>query len=204
MNQFVIFSGCDMRVLIACEESQVVCKAFRELGHEAYSNDVIECSGGHPEWHLQMDCMKAIGLMEWDLIIMHPPCTALALSGNRWYGVGQPRHQERIDAVIWTQALWEYAKKKCSRVAMENPVGVLNKMGRFPKPQYIQPWQFGHGETKKTGLWLHGLSELKPTNIVDGREQRVWKMPPGEDRAKLRSKTYEGIARAFAEQWSII
>lgn len=190
-----------MRVLIVCEESQEVCKAFRELGHEAYSCDIQECSGGHPEWHLKKDAMVAIKLGGWDLIIMHPPCTALAVSGNRWYGKGQPQHQQRLDAVAWTQRLWDAATSACGRVAMENPVGVLNTMGHFPKPAYIQPWQFGHGETKKTGLWLHVLPPLQSTNIVEGREQRVWKLPPSKDRGKLRSKTYPGIAKAMAEQW---
>ena len=190
-----------MKVLIACEESQAVCKAFRELGHEAYSNDMQGCSGGHPEWHIVGDCFEAITKYKWDLIIMHPPCTALAVSGNRWYGEWMPKHHERLDSVEWTQRLWDFATGVCDKVAMENPVGVLNKYGKFPKPSYIQPWQFGHGETKKTGLWLHGLPELKPTNIVEGREAKIWKMPPSEERAKLRSKTYEGIAKAIAEQW---
>lgn len=189
-----------MKVLIACEESQTVCKAFRALGHEAYSNDLIECSGGRPEWHLQMDAFNAIDLMQWDLIIMHPPCTALAVSGNETYAAGKIKHNERIDAVIWTMDLFSKAVHKCKRVAMENPVGCLTSHLTI-KPQYIQPWMFGHGETKKTGLWLYGLPKLKPTNIVEGREGKVWKMPPSPDRAKLRSKTYEGIAKAMAEQW---
>lgn len=190
-----------MNVLIACEESQEVCKAFRESGHEAYSNDLLDCSGGHPEWHLKMDAKEAILLKKWDLIIMHPPCTHVAVSGNRWYGTGMPMHEKRIDSVSWIQSLWDLARSVCDKVALENPVGVLNKMGDFPKPQYVQPWQFGHGETKKTGFWLHNLPKLVPTEIVDGREQRVWKMPPSKDRAKLRSKTYRGIAKAMADQW---
>ena len=191
-----------MKVLIACEESQAVCRAFRELGHEAYSNDIQECSGGFPEWHLKIDAIEAINLKEWDLIIMHPPCTKLAVSGNRWYGSTTERYNERLESVIWTQKLWDTATSKCDKVVMENPVGVLNSLGSFPKPQYIQPWQFGHGETKRTGLWIHGLTDLKPTNIVEGREQKVWKMPPSADRAKLRSKTYQGIAQAMAKQWT--
>lgn len=191
-----------MRVLIACEESQAVCIEMRKLGHEAYSCDLIECSGGHPEWHIVGDAMDAIKSRKWDLIIMHPPCTALAVSGNRWYGDGMPKHQDRIESVKWTQSLWDLATSVCDKVAMENPVGALNKYGDFPKPQYIQPWQFGHGETKKTGLWLNGLTELKPTDVVDGREQNIWKMPPSDDRAKLRSKTYVGIAKAMASQWA--
>ena len=190
-----------MNVLIVGEESQAICIEYRALGHKSYSNDIQSCSGGHPEWHLKMDCFKAIEFKKWDLIIMHPPCTALAVSGNRWYGEGMPNHDKRLQAVEWTQRLWDTTTSICDRVAMENPVGVLNKYGDFPKPQYIQPWQFGHGETKKTGLWLHGLPELKPTDVVEGRENRIWKMAPSEDRAKLRSKTYDGVAKAIADQW---
>lgn len=190
-----------MNVLIGCEESQEICKAFRERGHNAFSNDLLPCSGGHPEWHLQGDVFEAIDYKHWDLIILHPPCTALAVSGNAHYGVGKPNYHKRLEALVWTHRLWNKAISVCEHVALENPVGVLNKMGVLPKPQYIQPWQFGHGETKKTGLWLHNLPPLQPTNIVDGREQKIWKMTPSDDRAKLRSKTYPGIAKAIAAQW---
>lgn len=190
-----------MKILVACEESQIVTKAFRERGHEAYSCDIEPCSGGHPEWHLQLDVNEAIDLCIWDMIILFCPCTKIAVSGNRWYGKGTVRHHERIKAVEWTQKVWDKAKHKCDKVALENPVGVLNKYGSFPKPHYIQPWQFGHGETKKTGLWLYGLPPLIPTKIVEGRENRIWKMPPSNDRAKIRSKTYPGIAEAMANQW---
>lgn len=189
-----------MRILVGCEESQAVTIELRKLGHEAYSCDILPCSGGHPEWHIQKDIFEVIQ-DGWDMIILHPPCTKIAVSGNRWYGKDMPRHNERVEAVKWTQKLWDKAISVCERVAMENPVGVLNKMGNFPKPNYIQPWQFGHGETKKTGFWLYGLKPLTPTNIVEGREQRIWKMPPSEDRGKLRSKTYKGIAEAIAKQW---
>lgn len=189
------------KVLVGCEESQEVANALRRKGIEAYSCDTQPCSGGHPEYHLQMDVMKAIDLMYWAMIILHPPCTKIAVSGNRWYGFGMERYNERIEAVEWTQQIWNKAISVCEMVALENPVGVLNKMGDFPKPHYIQPWQFGHGETKKTGFWLHGLEPLHPTDIVEGREQRIWKMPPSEDRGKLRSKTYPGIAKAIADQW---
>ena len=192
----------DMNILVGCEESQAITKELRKNGHNAYSCDLLPCSGGIPQYHLQIDIFKAIDLKEWDLIILHPPCTAIAVSGNAWYGKEKPKHHERLKAVNWTIKLWEYAKSKCNKVALENPVGVLNSMGHFPKPQYIQPWQFGHGETKKTGFWLHGLPKLNPTNIVEGREQLIWKMPPSADRGKLRSKTYTGIARAIAEQWT--
>jgi hypothetical protein len=191
-----------LNVLIGCEESQIVMKAFRKLGHNAKSCDIKECSGGEPEHHLQIDIFEALDLQKWDIVILHPPCTALAVSGNRWYGLGKEKYQERIKAVEWTQRLWDKAISVCNHVAMENPVGVLNRIGNFPKPQYIQPWQFGHGETKKTGLWLYGLNPLISTNIVNGREQRIWKMPPSLDRSVIRSKTYQGIADAMAEQWS--
>jgi site-specific DNA-cytosine methylase len=193
-----------MRVLIGCEESQAVCKEFRKLGHEAYSCDIQEESGGHPEWHFQRDVFDAITAVDdpWDIIILHPPCTALAVSGNRWYGKDMPMSDKREEAINWTANLWTIAKQHALiGVALENPVGVLSKHPDFGKPQYIQPWQFGHGETKKTGLWLHNLPPLEPTNIVEGREQRIWKMGPSPDRAKLRSKTFPGIARALAEQY---
>lgn len=189
-------------VLVGCEESQEVTKAFRKLGHNAKSCDLQEPSGGMPEHHYQIDIFKAIRLKKWDIIILHPPCTKIAISGNRWYGLGSSNYQERVDSVKWTQELWNMAVSVCDKVALENPVGVLNTLGNFPKPHYIQPWQFGHGETKKTGLWLYGLEPLKPTNVVDGREQRIFKMPPSANRGKLRSKTYPGIAKAMAEQWS--
>ena len=135
------------------------------------------------------------------MIILHPPCTALAVSGNRWYGKGQARHERRMESLEWTIELWDRAKITGKRVALENPVGILWKYLRGKEMQYIQPWQFGHGETKKTGLALHNLPPLEPTNIVEGREQRVWRMPPGPNRKRDRSETYQGIADAMAEQW---
>lgn len=176
-------------------------KAFRLKGHNAKSCDIQKCSGGMPGHHYQMDIFEAIRMQKWDMIILHPPCTKIAVSGNRWYGRGTEGFIDRCLAVAWTQKLWDSAIKVCDMVALENPVGVLNSMGNFPQPQYIQPWQFGHGETKKTGLWLYGLPPLKHTKRVEGREHKIWKMPPSEDRAKLRSKTYPGIAKAIAEQW---
>ena len=188
-----------MKVLIGCEESQVVCKAFRDKGHEAFSCDLVE-TRGNPEWHIQGDIMD--NLEGWDLIILHPDCTAMAVSGNRWYGNGMPYNDERRKAIEWTSKLWYKACELCDKVVLENPVSVIfTALGI--KPQYIQPHQFGHGETKKTGLALHGLPNLKPTNEVEGREQRVWKMPPGPNRKRDRSVTYQGIADAFADQWSI-
>lgn len=187
------------RVLVACEYSGIVREAFRALGYDAWSCDLLPTNDGSPH-HYQGDCMPVIR-EGWDIIIMHPPCTALAVSGNRWYGKGMPKHARRIEDINWTMNLWRFAKHH-SRigVCMENPVGVLP----MPATQYIQPWQFGHGETKKTGLWLHNLPPLEPTNIVEGREQRIWKLPPSADRWKIRSTTFQGIADAMAAQWSAL
>ena len=206
-----------LKVLVACEESQTVTRAMRELGCEAYSNDLEPCSGSNPEWHLKMDCVQAIKSRKWDLIIMHPPCTALSVSGNSTYGLntdGTPKtkHHKRIASVKWTQALWELAISVCDRVAMENPVGVLNTMGKFPKAKYVQPYQFGHMEQKKTGLWLYGLPALEETNNVYDEmmllpknvRERLHYLPPGPDRARIRSTTYKGIAKAMATQWGLL
>lgn len=187
-----------MKILIAFEESQAVTLAFRALGHEAYSCDVQECSGDHPEWHLRMDALDAIRSCKWDLIILHPPCTYTALCGNRWYH-NNPLRQQGIDLC---KASWELACSVCDHIALEQPKTIMQRyIG--PKSQVIHPWQFGHGETKETWLWLKNLPTLLPTNIVTGRENKVWKMPPSADRAKLRSKTYPGIAKAMAAQWSL-
>lgn len=185
-----------MKILVACEYSGVVRDAFLERGHTAISCDLLPTDSAGP--HIQGDAIEAIK-DGWDLIIMHPPCTALAVSGNRWYGKNKERHNERLEAIDWTVGLWEHAKKYSDRVCMENPVGVLP----IPPTQYIQPWQFGHGEVKRTGLWLHGLPLLYPTEIVEGREPRIWKLPPSKDRWKIRSTTYKGIAEAMADQWGI-
>jgi hypothetical protein len=129
-------------------------------------------------------------------VIAHPPCTALCVSGNRHYA----NTKARKEAADFVQKMWD---QKVKYLCIENPVGVINTFNKsMPKPQYVQPWQFGHGETKKTGLWLRGLPQLKPTDIVNGREQRIWKMPPSKDRSKIRSKTYTGVAKAMAEQWT--
>ena len=185
-----------MKILVACEYSGVVRDAFIRRGHDAISCDLLPTDAEGP--HIQGDCLPVIERDGWDIIIMHPPCTALAVSGNRWYGKGMPKHHERIESIRWTMALYETAKEHALvGVCMENPVGVLPE-----KPaQYVQPWQFGHGETKKTGLWLHNLPNLKPTSVVDGREQRIWKLPPTADRWKIRSTTFQGIADAMADQW---
>ena len=196
-----------MRVLIACEYSGKVREAFRAIGHDAYSCDLLPADD--KSWnHYQGDCWDVISdpNFDWDLIIMHPPCTALAVSGNRWYGSGMPKHQDRLDSIEWTMALYEHAKKHAPRVAFENPVGVLP----IKPTQYIQPYHFGHPESKKTGLWLHNLPPLVPTNDVEHvwrtlpkkEAQRIHMLPPSADRWKIRSETYTGIAEAMASQWN--
>lgn len=200
-----------MNVLIACEESQVVCKAFRERGHRAYSADLQDCSGGCPEWHIKGDCLPLLNgnclfhtqdgrehiiIGRWDLIIAHPPCTDLAVSGARWFKEKQAdgRQQRSIDFFM------RFVNADCEKIAIENPVCIMSRKYRKPD-QIIQPWMFGHGEMKTTCLWLKGLPKLEPTDIVEGREQKCWKMAPSPDRAKNRSKTYPGIAKAMAKQW---
>jgi hypothetical protein len=200
-----------MNVLVACEESQEVCKAFRERGHEAFSCDTQMCSGGHPEWHIQGDCLEyingncqfsTVGGVQyeingpWDLLIAHPPCTDLAVSGARWFREKQMDFRQQKACVFFMQM----ALANAGKIAVENPIGIMSTCYRKPD-QIIQPYQFGHGETKATCLWLRGLPNLKPTNVVEGRDQRVWRLPPSADRAKLRSKTYPGIAKAMADQW---
>lgn len=185
-----------MKILVACEESQAVTIELRRLGHEAYSCDIIPCSGGHPEWHIQQDVIPLL-TQKWDMILAFPPCTHLAVSGAKWFAAKRAdgRQQNAIDFFM------QFANSDCPRIAIENPVGIMSTVWKKPD-QIIQPWQFGHGETKKTCLWLKGLPPLIPTEIVEGREQRIWKMPPSEDRAKNRAKTFPGIARAMAEQWA--
>ena len=185
-----------MKILVACEESQAVTIELRRLGHEAYSCDIEPCSGGHPEWHLQQDVIPLL-TQKWDMILAFPPCTHLAVSGARWFAAKRAdgRQQNAIDFFM------RFANSDCPRIAIENPVGIMSTVWKKPD-QIIQPWQFGHGETKKTCLWLKGLPPLISTEIVEGREQRIWKMPTSEDRAKNRAKTFPGIARAMAEQWA--
>lgn len=184
-----------MKILVACEESQVVTKAFRDKGHEAYSCDILPTSGNNPEWHLQQDVTELIR-DHWDMIIAFPPCDHLAVSGARWFEEKRRdgRQQKGIDFFML------FTKLDCPNIAIENPVGIMSTLYGTPT-QYIQPWQFGHGETKKTCLWLKGLQELTPTNIVSGRSNRIHYMSPGPNRSKERSKTYQGIANAMAEQW---
>lgn len=184
----------EMKALIACEESQAVTIEFRKRGHEAYSCDILPCSGGHPEWHLQGDVLPLLR-ENWDMVIAFPPCTDLAVSGARWF----PKKRANGSQQMAIDFFLQFTKLDC-KWAIENPVGIMSSHYRKPD-QIIQPWQFGHGETKATCLWLNGLPSLAPTEIVEGREQRIWKLPPSEDRAKLRSKTFPGIAKAMADQW---
>lgn len=213
-----------MKVLIACEESQEVCKAFRKLGHETYSCDIEPCSGGHPEWHVQVDVLEVIGsgvyfktmdgdwhyISRWDLMIAHPPRTHLAVSGARWFTEGKKPWSLQEDALEFVRKLLNAPIEK---IALENPVSVISTKIKKPH-QIIQPYQYGHPYSKKTCLWLKNLPMLIPTKIVDkgdriiyksGREMPkwyadIWKLPK-EKRAKLRSKTFPGIAKAMAEQW---
>lgn len=205
------FNFCEMKALIACEESQAVTIEFRKRGIEAYSCDILPCSGGHPEWHIQGDALPLLK-QYWDLKIAFPPCTDLAVSGARWFKEKR-LSGEQEQSIIFFLDVWEKSN------AVENPIGIMNG-GRYIKKwfpdlwvrmqdlkfptkatQIIQPWMFGHGETKATCLWLNGLPTLVSTETVEGREQRIWKLPPSEDRAKLRSKTFPGIAKAMATQW---
>lgn len=206
-----------MKVLIACEESQTVCKAFRARGHEAYSCDIQEPSGGHPEWHILGDALKAIeggqvttmdgqthDAGRWDLLIAHPPCTDLAASGARWFPEKQRTFAQQKSIVFFMR----FALAPVDKIATENPVGIMSTV--YVKPdQIVQPWMFGHPEQKATCLWLKGLPKLVPTKNVREemlqlpqrlREKNHW-CSPGHDRAKIRSKTYPGIAAAMAEQW---
>ena len=229
-----------MNVLVACEESQRVCTSFREKGHNAFSCDILPCSGGHPEWHIQGDVLEILNpvsffgtdkkgiafytcdgelhgfLGKWDLIIAFPPCTYLTVTGNRWFNVERygekaiKRHKDREEAIKFFMA---FANADCERIAIENPVGIMSSEWRKPN-QIINPWQFGDAFEKKTCLWLKGLPELKPTKIVEipprkkfdsGKSMPSWYAEawhlPKEERAKLRSKTFPGIAKAMADQW---
>lgn len=159
-----------MIILVGFEESQAITIELRKLGHEAYSCDLKKCSGGHPEWHLQIDIFEALKLMKWDLIVLHPPCTYTALSGNRWYY----NSHLRDEGIKLCKDSWEMACNVCDKVALEQPKTIMQRhIGK--KSQVIHPWQFGHGETKETWLWLKGLPQLKPTNIVPGRKIKYGK-----------------------------
>ena len=182
-----------MKVLIACEFSGIVREAFRLKGHDAISCDLLP-TDNHDGQHYQGDVLDLLYNIDFDLMIAHPPCTHLAVSGARWF---KYKKEEQKDAIQFFMDLVDAPIKK---IAVENPISIMSTEYRKPD-QIIQPWQFGHGETKATCLWLKNLPLLKPTNIVKGREPRIHKMPPSKNRAKLRSLTYHGIAKAMAEQW---
>lgn len=228
-----------MNVLVACEESQAVCKAFREKGHNAFSCDIVECSGGHPEWHIQGDVLPLLerqdngnngwhdiyfstmdgvehSVKRWDIIIAHPPCTYLTVTGNRWFNVDRygdkavQRAKDREDAVNFFMA---FANADCDHICIENPVGCMSTRWR-KADQIIQPWMFGDAFEKKTCLWLIGLKPLEETDVVtpaprkqfaSGNTMPAWYAEawhlPKEERARLRSKTFPGIAKAMADQW---
>lgn len=221
-----------MQILVACEESQAVTIELRKRGHEAYSCDVIECSGGRPEWHIRQDVMPLLNGHvsfkteddrwhvvdgKWDMIIAHPPCTYLTVTGNRWFNVEQygRKAMERIEARERAAEFFlAFANADCPRIAIENPIGYMSTAYRKPD-QIIHPYMFGDPARKATCLWLKGLEPLKPTNTVEpvivkyknGKgtdnpwHMETMKLPPAE-RAKARSKTFPGIACAMAEQWT--
>ena len=196
-----------MRVLVACGFSGVVRRAFREAGHQAFSCDLLPAEDGSP-FHLQMDAISAACNLAyalghpihtavvnvWDLMIAHPPCTHLAVSGARWF---KEKAKEQAEALAFVQALMD---APIERICIENPISVISSRIRKPD-QIIQPWQFGHGEVKATCLWLKNLPKLVPTNVVEGRHPACWLASPGPERWKIRSRTYQGIAQAMAEQW---
>lgn len=203
-----------MKILIACEESQTVCKAFRDRGIEAYSCDIQECSGAHPEWHITGDALKEAYSGKYDAMIAHPPCTFLTVTGNKWMKPEfrdrfPDRPQQREDAIEFFMALYN---APIDNIAVENPVGIMSTTFRKPD-QYVHPYHFGDPHSKKTGLWLKGLPKLKHTEIVepemytykDGRKDPIWhvesmKLPPAE-RSRVRSKTFQGMADQMAKQW---
>ena len=180
-----------MKILIACEYSGVVRDAFIKLGHDAISCDLLPTEKPGPHYQGRLQDMNTTSF---DLIIAHPPCTHLAVSGARWFKDKIEEQKEAIDFFMYCINL------PCDKIAVENPVSIMSTIYQKPD-QYIQPWEHGHGETKKTGLWLKGLPLLIPSNIVEGREARVHKLPPSPDRWKLRSTTFQGIADALANQY---
>ncbi|MHC5248804.1 DNA cytosine methyltransferase [Enterococcus sp. LJL90] len=185
-----------MKVAVICEFSGIVRDSFIDVGHEAVSFDLLETERPGP--HVTAD-VKDLGsdyFKQFDLAICHPPCTHLAVSGARWFKDKQQEQAEALDFVRWLMEL------PVEKIAIENPISVISSKIRKPD-QIIQPWQFGHGETKATCLWLKGLSPLQPENIVDGREARIHRMAPGKDRWKERSRTFPGIAAAMANQWGV-
>ena len=222
-----------MKILIACEESQAVCKAFRAKGHEAYSCDIIDCSGGHPEWHIKEDVIwlldgrctfkttdgaihTCVQGRKWDMIIAFPPCTYLTVTGNRWFNIeryGEAAVQRSIERERAIKFFMAFANADCDKIAIENPIGVMSTIFRKPD-QIIHPYMFGDPERKSTCLWLKGLPKLVPTEIVEPNiikykngkgTDSPWHINtmslPKDERAKVRSKTFPGIAKAMAEQW---
>lgn len=196
MNDDPMIEKRQLKVLVACEYSGVVRDAFRALGHDAMSCDLLPTEAPGP--HYQGDVRDVLDY-PWDIMIAHPPCTHLSVSGARHFEAKRMDGRQQ-SAVSFFMML---ARAPIARIAIENPVCIMSTLWRKPD-QTIQPWQFGHGETKATCLWLKGLPLLTPTDIVEGREARIHKMPPSADRWKLRSTTYEGIAKAMAGQWTKI
>jgi site-specific DNA-cytosine methylase len=182
-----------MKVLVACEYSGTVRDAFLRAGHDAMSCDILPTDSAGP--HYQGDVRDILG-DGWDLMIAHPPCTHLAVSGARWF---RDKVTEQAEALDFVRLLMN---APIERIAIENPVSIISSKIRKPD-QIIQPWQYGHGETKATCLWLKNLPQLTPTDVVEGRDNRIHRMPPSPDRWKLRSTTYAGIAQAMAEQWGM-
>lgn len=210
-----------MKILIACEESQAVCKEMRRLGHECYSCDIIECSGGHPEWHIMQDVLPLLNGnctfktmdgaehtidRKWDMIIAHPPCTYLSNAGARFLYPKGILNEERLrKGIIAKDFFMAFYYANCDRTAIENPIP--SSVYMLPKySQTIQPYQFGHPFKKKTCLWLKGLPNLKPTNIVETAQSTKiagnWFNKGGKERQRNRAKTFSGIAKAMAEQWA--
>ena len=193
-----------MKILLACEESQAVTIAFRKRGFEAYSCDILPCSGGYPEWHIQDDVLNVIESRIWGCMIAFPPCTHLAVSGARWFQ--EKREDGRQQGAI--NFFMQLVNAPIDHISIENPIGIMSTIYRKPD-QIIQPYQFGHPESKATCLWLEGLPKLQPTNDVSelwrslpkNKAQRLHYLPPSPERGKLRSKTFPGIAEAIAEQW---
>ena len=212
-----------MKVLVACEESQRVCTAFREKGHEAYSCDLQPCSGGHTEWHIMQDVIPLLdgrcsfkttdGIEhsidgKWDLLIAHPPCTYLSNAGARFlYPNGKLNEERLAKGMVAKDFFMHFYNADCDRIAIENPIP-SKVYGLPPYTQTIQPWMFGHPVQKKTCLWLNGLPELQPTNVVEERQSTKisgnWFNSGGKERQKNRAKTFPGIAKAMAEQWGEI
>lgn len=209
-----------MKILIACEESQAVCKAFRAKGHEAYSCDIIDCSGGHPEWHIKQDVLPLLNgncefettdgtkhkiTGKWDLIIAHPPCTYLSNAGARFLYPKGILNEERLKLGLMAKEFFmRFINADCEKIAVENPIP--SKVYELPKySQTIQPYEHGHPFKKKTCLWLKNLPQIKPTNIVEVRESTKiagnWFNKGGKERQKNRAKTFLGIAKAMADQW---